>query len=106
MSIQIQNDSLAGMLAPGLGRADQISSPASSPSQSTTKSGNRGGDNVEISSLSQSVTAASTVQDAQHASRIKALTALYRSGQYNIDSAQVSRAIVSQALGDGAGEMN
>jgi anti-sigma28 factor (negative regulator of flagellin synthesis) len=50
------------------------------------------------------VAAASTAQDAQQTGRIARLSALYRSGQYSIDSAQVSQAMVSQALGGGAGE--
>lgn len=101
MSIRIQNDSLTGTAASGIGRADEVSRPANSPSQSAGRSGNRGGDSVDISSLSQSVAAASTVQQAQQASRVGQLAALYRSGQYSIDSAQVSRALVSQALGEG-----
>ena len=102
MSIRIQNDSLTGTAAPGIGRADEISRPPNSPSQSTGKSGGRGGDSVDISSLSQSVTAASTAQQAQQTSRVRQLAALYRSGQYSIDSAQVSHAMVSQALGEGS----
>jgi anti-sigma28 factor (negative regulator of flagellin synthesis) len=104
MSIRIQNDSLAGTGASGVGRADEISRPASSPIPSPGRSGPKGGDSVDISSLSQSVAAASTAQDAQQTGRIARLSALYRSGQYSIDSAQVSQAMVSQALGGGAGE--
>jgi len=51
------------------------------------------------------VAAASSVQQAQQAGRVKQLTALYRSGQYNIGSAQVSRAMVSQSLGDWDGKL-
>jgi hypothetical protein len=101
MSIIIQNDSLAGGAAPGVGRTDEISRPAGWPGQSTGRSDNRGGDSVDLSSLSQSVAAASTAQEAEQAGRISHLTALYRSGQYSIDSAQVGRAMVSHALGDG-----
>jgi anti-sigma28 factor (negative regulator of flagellin synthesis) len=104
MSIIIQNDSLAGGAAPGVGRTDEISRPAGSPGRSTGRSGNRGGDSVDLSSLSQSVAAASAAQDAQQAGRISHLAALYRSGQYSIDSAQVSRAMVSHALGDSSSE--
>lgn len=104
MSIIIQNDSLGGGATPGVGRADEISRPANSPNQSTGRPGNRGGDSVDLSSLSQSVAAASTAQEAEQAGRISHLTALYRSGQYSIDSAQVSRALVSGALVDAPGE--
>jgi anti-sigma28 factor (negative regulator of flagellin synthesis) len=104
MSIRIQNDSLAGAAPSNAPRADEISRPANSPSQSTGRSASRGGDSVDISSLSQNVTAASAAQEVQQASRVGQLTALYRSGQYSVDSAQVSHAIVAQALGDGSSE--
>lgn len=103
MSIRIQNDSLAGTAPSGVGRADEISHAASSSNVSASRSGNRT-DSVDISSLSQSVVAASTSQQAQQASRIQHLSALYRSGQYGVDSTDVSRAIISQALGEGSGE--
>ncbi len=101
MSIQIQNDSLSGAVSPAVGGADEISRAARSPSPSSTSLGSRGVDKIDISSFAQNVAAASSAQDAQQASRIKQLTAIYRSGQYSVDSAQVSRAMVSQALGDG-----
>jgi anti-sigma28 factor (negative regulator of flagellin synthesis) len=104
MSIIIQNDSLVGGAAPGVGRADEISRPASSPGESTGSYGSRGADRVDLSSLSQSVAAASTAQEAEQAGRISHLTALYRSGQYSIDSVLVSRAMVSHTLGDGPSE--
>jgi anti-sigma28 factor (negative regulator of flagellin synthesis) len=50
------------------------------------------------------VAAASSAQQAQQTSRVSQLAALYRSGQYNIDSPQVSHAMVSQALGEGSSE--
>ena len=104
MSIRIQNESLAGAAAPGAGRTDEISNPSGSSSQFTVKPGHRAGDSVDISSLSQNVVAAGIAQDAHQTGRIKQLTALYRSGQYSVDAAQVSRAMVSQALGDGSNE--
>jgi len=104
MSIQIQNGSLAGAATPGVGRADEISRPANSPGSSSARIGNRGGDTVDLSSLSQSVAAESTAQDAHQASRVAHLAALYRTGQYTMDSALVSHALVSQAIADGPGE--
>ncbi len=104
MSISIHNDSLTGATAPAA-RADEVSRPASSSSQYANGSQSRAGDSVDISSLSQSVAAASSAQDSQQAGRVKQLTALYQSGQYHIDSAQISRAMVSQALAAGSSEI-
>ncbi|HVN05718.1 MAG TPA: flagellar biosynthesis anti-sigma factor FlgM [Bryobacteraceae bacterium] len=105
MSIRIQNDSLAGAATSGIGHADEISHSPGSAGSPAGRSGSRGTDSVDISSLSQNVAAASSAQQAQQAGRVKQLTALYRSGQYNVDSTQVSRAIVSQSLGDWGGKL-
>lgn len=106
MSIHIQNDSLGSAAAAGVGHADPAPSPATSPSQSIVRSGHRGADSVDLSSLSQNVAAASTAQEAQQTSRLKQLASLYRSGQYVIDATQVSHAMVTQALGEGSSEAN
>lgn len=104
MSIRIQTDSLSGATAPGVGRADEASPLSGRATPASGKAGQRGTDSVEISSLSQSFTAANSAEDAHQASRVKQLAALYRSGQYQMDSASVSRAMVSQALTAGSGE--
>ena len=106
MSLRIQNDSLAGALAPGAARTDEISRPGSSSSQAASKSGQPGADSIDISSLSQGIAAAGSAQDAQQAGRIRQLTALYQSGRYSVDSSLVGNAMVSQALGGLSGENN
>jgi len=98
MSIRIQNDSLTGAAPSEASRADEISRPAGSSSQSAAKWDHSGRDSVEISSLSQQVAAASRAEQTHQANRVSQLTALYRSGRYSVDSAAVSHAMVSQAL--------
>lgn len=104
MSLRIQNDNLAGVALPGAGRTDEISQPSGSSNPASARSGQPSADSVDISSLSQNVAAASNAQAAQQAGRVKQLAALYQSGQYSVDSASVSRAIVSQALQTAPGE--
>src|SRR5579863_6961449 len=98
MSIRIQNDGLSGTSASQLERAQ---GPAIG-SGSTLKPGgglsSGGGDHVSISSLSESIAAASHADEVQQSSRIRQLSALYQSGQYHVDSLQLSRTLVSQAL--------
>jgi len=106
MNIRIQNDSLSGAVAPGTGRTDEVSHPPASSTTAAGKTSQRGGDSVAISSLSQSVAAASSAHDVQQASRVTQLTALYRGGNYSVDSSLVSHAMVSQALNATAAENN
>jgi anti-sigma28 factor (negative regulator of flagellin synthesis) len=53
---------------------------------------------VEISSLSGRIADASSASATAQANRVQQLGALYSSGRYQVDSAAVSRSIVSQAL--------
>jgi hypothetical protein len=93
MSIQIYNDGLAGAGASEATRTQDLSraatggKPAFGPSPS-------GDDQVEISSLSSTLTA----DGSQHAARVQQLSAVYQSGRYEVNSMDVSRAIVNQAL--------
>jgi anti-sigma28 factor (negative regulator of flagellin synthesis) len=57
-----------------------------------------GEDSVELSFLSESIAAAAQVGDAQQSDRVRQLAALYASGKYHVDSQEISRAMVSQAL--------
>jgi len=92
------NDGLTGASGAKVGRTDETSHPAGPSRPAVGTSAIRGGDRVDISSLSQNVGAASAAQQAQQADRATKIAGLYRSGQYHVDSALVSRAMVSQAL--------
>jgi anti-sigma28 factor (negative regulator of flagellin synthesis) len=93
MSIQIYNDGLAGAGASEATRTQDLSraatggKPAFGPSSS-------GEDQVQISSLSSALTA----DGSQHAARVQQLSAVFQSGRYEVNSMDVSRAIVNQAL--------
>ena len=102
MSIRIQNDGLSGTSA---SQAERVQGSAIG-SGSTLKAGSglsSGGDHVSISSLSESIAAAGHADEVQQASRVRQLGALYQSGQYRVDSAQLSRSLVSQSLDSTSG---
>jgi anti-sigma28 factor (negative regulator of flagellin synthesis) len=104
MSIQIHNDGLAGTSAQQAERAHGSAiGPGNAPKQSPGLN-STGGDNVAISSLSESIAAATQLDEVQHAGRVRQLAALYQSGQYHVDSLQLSRTLVSQALETGTAE--
>ena len=102
MSIRIQSDHLAGTQSSETSKAHEIS-PSTNSSSAKTRQAGGGADQVEISSLSESIRSASAAQESQQAGRVRQLAALYASGRYQVDSKQVSHAMVSQALGETEG---
>lgn len=99
MSMRIHNDSIATTAA---------SQPAPAGSAAPTDSSIRGkstasfgADQVDISSLSASLAASNAALASQRAGRVSQLAALYARGQYHVDSMQLSRALISKAVGAG-----
>lgn len=97
MSIRIYNDGMAGAAAAEASRAQDVSRPTSS-GKAAEGIASLGGDHVEISSLSASVAS----QSSQRSARVQELAAMYQSGRYEVNSMDVSRAIVNNALSAGA----
>jgi anti-sigma28 factor (negative regulator of flagellin synthesis) len=98
MSIQIYNDGLSGAATSGTGRTSELShtTTANKPSSGT---GSGGEDQVQISSLSSSLSAHSS----QRAARVAQLAAAYQSGNYQVNSMDVSKAMINHALQPGGG---
>jgi hypothetical protein len=63
-----------------------------------------GADYVEISSLSGNIAATSAALVNQQAARVSRLAALYAGGDYQVDSMQLSRALISGSLAGGGFE--
>jgi hypothetical protein len=93
MSIRIYSDGLAGTAASETSRAQELSRTGSSnkPSGGSAAGGE---DQVQISSLSEALTA----QGSQRAARVQDLAAVYQRGGYQASSMDVSRSIVNNAL--------
>jgi hypothetical protein len=102
MSILIHNDGSAGTSASQAERAQSSAIGSGIPVKQGTGLSSGGGDHVSISSLSESIAAASHADEVQQAARVRQLTALYQSEQYRVDTHQLSRTLVSQALDTGA----
>lgn len=96
MSIRIYNDGLAGAAASETSRAQELSRTSSTgrPSSGSTAGGE---DQVQISSVSEALSA----QASSRAAHVQELAAAYQSGRYQVNSTDVSRAIVNNALGVG-----
>jgi anti-sigma28 factor (negative regulator of flagellin synthesis) len=93
MSIRIYNDGLAGAAASEASRAQDLSRATTGGKLS---SGANAGveDQVQISSLSEALAA----HGSQRAARVENLAAAYQSGAYQVNSIDVSHAIVNSAL--------
>jgi anti-sigma28 factor (negative regulator of flagellin synthesis) len=99
MSIRIYNDGLAGASALENSRAEQLSRTGGT-GKPGAGAGPGGEDQVQMSSLSEALTAA----QSQRATNVQQLAAAYQSGHYHVDSTDVSRALVSHALEAGGAE--
>jgi anti-sigma28 factor (negative regulator of flagellin synthesis) len=98
MSIQIYNDGLAGAAASETSRVQDVSRATTSGSHSSGSTG--GEDQVQISALSSALSA----QGSQRAAHVQQLAAAYQSGRYEVNSTDVSRALVNNALKAGPAE--
>ena len=102
MRIRLQNDGVAGPSPSAPGQTNLTHSGSSSMPASGLNTG--AADQVEISSLSESISGASKALGSQQADRVSHLAAVYAQGQYQVDSVQLSRALVSSALASGSVE--
>jgi anti-sigma28 factor (negative regulator of flagellin synthesis) len=99
MSIRIYNDGLGGTGAAETSRTQEISR-ATTGGTTSVGSASSGEDQVQISSLSEALGSQGIQRDA----RVQQLASIYQSGGYQVNSMDVSRAIVNNALQAGAAE--
>ncbi|MGA1996704.1 MAG: flagellar biosynthesis anti-sigma factor FlgM [Bryobacteraceae bacterium] len=102
MRIRLQNDGVAGASTSAASQTNLTQSGSSITPASGFSTG--GADQVEISSLSESISSASSALGSQQADRVSQLAAVYAKGQYQVDSVQLSHALVSHALASGSVE--
>lgn len=102
MSIRIQNDVISGGVSPEVNRTSDAGHTHGSSGRGRVASGTVGGDQVEISSAAQTFSDGVQASSVQHSARVKELAALYASGRYQVDSHQVSRALVNSGISSAA----
>jgi len=102
MSMRIQNDGIAAPAAPPSSPAENIASSGSSVRSASEANGAT--DQVCLSSLSGSVAASGSALADQQAARVSHLAAVYARGDYQPDSMQISRALISGAVAGGSFE--
>ena len=97
MSIRIENDQIGSTSSPAT-RVDQVSRPSDGSSKFSGVT-NQGQDQIDVSPATAKISAELSAQSSTRAGKVQQLGALYASGQYHVDSAQVSQSLVSSALG-------
>ena len=102
MSIRIQNDAISSGASPDVNRTGEAGHAGSASGRSRVSTATPGGDQVEISSAAQTFSDGVHASSVQHSARVKELSALYASGRYQVDSHQVSRALVNSGISSAA----
>jgi hypothetical protein len=92
-----------GALAPQTVRAQETAPDRAGDHRPASAAAGLGRDSVEISGLSARILEVAWGEDAKEATRVAALAAQYARGDYQPDSAQLSRKLVSHALSAIAG---
>jgi len=102
MRIRLQNDGVAGASTSAAGQTNLTQAGSSITPASGLNAA--AADQVEISSLSEGISNTNNALGSQQADRVSQLAAVYNKGQYQVDSVQLSRALVSRALASGSVE--
>jgi anti-sigma28 factor (negative regulator of flagellin synthesis) len=97
MSLRVQNDPSSGIGSSEVGRTGQTTSAVSTSGKSRASSGTAGGDQVQVSSVAESIGAGTSALNVQRANRVSQISALYAGGKYTVDSAKVSAALIANA---------
>jgi anti-sigma28 factor (negative regulator of flagellin synthesis) len=95
--MKVTNQNLSGASAAGTSGAQEIQRSGGG-SNSSAKAG-ASGDSVEFSSTLGSLSRAMESYGSSRESTVQSLAAQYQAGAYKVDSAAVSRGMISDALG-------
>jgi hypothetical protein len=102
MSIRVSNTDVA--LTSQTGLTEQVKPGGAGASGSSPISGKTGEDHLEVSASTENINSALANQSLQHSQKLQRLGNLVAEGKYTVDSADLSRAIVSGAITGPSGE--
>ena len=94
--MRITNQNLTGASTTGTSNSQEIQKSGNSSSSSATAGA--GGDTVELSSTLGSLSRAMQSFGSSRTSVVQSLAAQFQSGTYQVDSAAISRGMISEAL--------
>jgi anti-sigma28 factor (negative regulator of flagellin synthesis) len=95
--MQVTNQNLTGASTAGTSGAQEIQ--RSSGGSNSSAAAGAGGDSVEFSSTLGSLSRAMESYGSSRQSTVQSLATQYQSGAYKVDSAAISRGMISEALG-------
>jgi anti-sigma28 factor (negative regulator of flagellin synthesis) len=95
--MKVTNQNLTGASTAGTSGAQEIQKSGGGANSSAKT--NAGGDSVQLSSTLASLSRAMESSSSSRQSTVQSLAAQYQSGTYKVDSAAVSRGMISAALG-------
>lgn len=94
--MRITNQNLTGASTTGTSNTQDVQKSGNTSNSSAT--GGAGGDTVELSSTLGSLSRAMQSFGTSRDSMVQSIAAQYQSGAYQIDSAAISRSMISEAL--------
>jgi anti-sigma28 factor (negative regulator of flagellin synthesis) len=96
--MKIYDVSTTGTSAVETGRTQESQRIGSESGSGAAKAGQSSRDHVELSSMLNSLSKAIATDGNNRSARVQALTAQYRSGNHEVNSAAVSRAMITDAV--------
>lgn len=102
MSIRVNNTDVA--LTTQTGLTEQVKSSGTGGSGGPVAGKGAAEDLIEVSASTENINSALASQNLQHSQRIQQLANLVSDGRYTVESGDLSRAIVSSAIGNFADE--
>lgn len=97
--MKIYNNGVQGSNPLETGRTQGAAPTGSGHGLAGRKVAGQEGDSVEISGISAHLAEANAADAQQRAARVAHLSALYAKGEYHVNSANLSHALVSQSVG-------
>jgi anti-sigma28 factor (negative regulator of flagellin synthesis) len=96
--MKVTNQNSTSASTSGAGSTQEIQKSRGAGSAAAAKSA-AAGDSVEFSSTLGSLSRAMNSYSSSRSSQVQALAAQHQSGTYKVDSAAISRGMISEALG-------
>ena len=102
MDMKVYDRNLAGAAAAGSNRTEDTRKAGTASSSGTSSSRSTSGDQVQFSGTLGRLSQALSAQGSERAAKVAALSAAYRSGNYQPNAAGTAKGLVSEALSAGA----
>jgi anti-sigma28 factor (negative regulator of flagellin synthesis) len=104
MDMKVYDRNLTGAAAAGSSRTEDTRKAGGDSSSAASSGRGTSGDQVQLSGTFGRLSQALSVQGSQRAAKVAALTAAYRSGNYQPNAVGTAKGLVSEALSAGGAQ--